>query len=150
MGANTAPIFTGVPNVGMVVVGGTANTASDGSGSIGTSMILAFTAGANGSFVRRIRLTPYASVASTVISNTVFRVYLSTKTSGSTTSADTHLLMEIGASNSVTADQSTVSVSSIELSLDMAIPTGTTLLVSSHVVNAANTGWQCIVSGGDY
>ena len=50
MTANTSPIFTLTPNIGMARLTA-ANTASDGSGTLGTL----FTAGANGSLVQRIR-----------------------------------------------------------------------------------------------
>jgi len=149
MPANTSPIFTLTPNVGLAAVTA-ANTKSDGTGTIATDIFKALTSGANGSWVSRVRWNPTATVAATSTTNTVGRVFLSTKTSGATTGGtDTWLLGEV-ALVSVSADHSTAPTNPIELMLNMAIATGYTILVTNHAAPAANTAWQAIVIGGDY
>src|SRR6266566_1177651 len=100
--ANTSPVFTLVPNVGLAAPSA-ANTKSDGAGTVGTDIFKAFTAGANGSFVTRVRINPVASAAGTATTATVGRVFYSTVTSGATTNANTFLLGEVTLP-SVTAD----------------------------------------------
>lgn len=151
MAANTAPIFTGVPNLGDAVwlAGTTANVKSDGAGTIGTDMLLLFTAGANGSFLNRVRFSPAATVASTATTASVHRLYLSTVSSGATTSANTSLIGELAAA-AQTADQATVGTTPLELPLGFYIPSGTQLLWSMHHAAAANTLWHAVAFGGNY
>ena len=56
MPANNSPIFTGTPRVSSVRVSA-ATTASDGTGTVGTNMYLAFTPGSNGSYLQRVRFS---------------------------------------------------------------------------------------------
>lgn len=149
MAANTAPIFTLTPNVQGTAVGGTANTDSTGGGTIGTNIFKCFTAGAAGSYVSKILFVPAASVPATSISATTIRVFLSNATGSTTTSANTWLVGEVGASNQF-ADNTTTAVGPYELPLNFAIPAGWFILVANHVVNAGNTTWIATVFGGDY
>jgi hypothetical protein len=147
--ANTNPIFTLTPNVGVVPVTA-ANTNSQGSGTIGTDIFKAFTAGASGSFVTRVRWSPTASAAGSNTTATVARVFLSSQTSGATTGGtNTWLLGEITLA-AQTADSTASAVYQLELMLNMAIPAGYTILVTNHAAPAANTNWQAMVIGGDY
>ena len=149
MPANTSPIFTLTPNVGTVAVTA-ALTKSDGTGTIATDIFKALTSGASGSWISRVRWLPVATSAGTTTTATVGRVYISTQTSGATTGGtDTFLLGEM-ALNAVSADNTTQPINPIELMLNIAIPTGRTILVSTHHAPAANTSWQAIVIGGDY
>lgn len=150
MPANTNPIYTLTPNVGPPVAVSAANTKSDGTGTIGTDIFKAFTSGANGSWVSKVRFMPGASAAGTATTATVGRVYLSTKTSGSTTAGtDTWLLGEVALA-SQTADNTANAMVPNELPLNMAIPSGYTILVSTHHAPAANTSQHAVVVGGDY
>jgi hypothetical protein len=115
MPANTSPIYSIVGNVDSVaannsglVVGPTANTALDGSG----TLVKAFTAGANGSYIQKIRFRPVGSPAATVC-----RVFISTSTSTSAT--NTWLYDEITLP-AVTLSQTAAS-SVFELPLNFAI-----------------------------
>lgn len=145
---NQSPIFTKVPNIGAVSPSA-GNTKSDGTGTIGSDMFVAFTAGPNGSWVERIRISPTASVANTSMTATVGRVFISSKVTGATTAADTHLWDEVTLP-AITADASTGQVQEVEAPLAFALPPNYTLLVSNHVAPAANTGWRAVVTGGDY
>jgi hypothetical protein len=151
MAANTAPIFTDVPLVGRAVwlAATTANTDSDGSGTIGTDILLLATAGADGSFLNRVRFTPAATVAATATTASIHRLFLSTQASGATTSANTTLIAEYAAP-AQTAGQTTVSVQPIDVPLGFYIPTGMQLLWSMHHAAAANTLWHAVCFAGSY
>lgn len=150
MPANISPIYPLTPNTPVgKVVGASANTKSDGSGTIGTDIILIFTAGANGSYIESVRFIPTASTAATATSATTLRLFLSSQTSGATTNANTSLLAEITAA-AQTADHSTTAISFFEIALNKKIQANYTLLASAHVVNAANTAWVAVAFGGDF
>jgi hypothetical protein len=148
MPANTSPIFTLTPNVGEAAASA-ANTKSDGAGTVATDIFKAFTAGANGSFVTKVRFNPVSSAAATSTTATVGRVFLSTVGTGATTNANTWLLGEV-ALPSVSADHSTAPTNPIELMLNIAIPTGSFIHITNHAAPAASTLWQATVFGGDY
>ncbi len=145
MAANTSPICVLTPNIGKIAFGATALTKSDGASvtGIATDIFKAFTAGSNGSYVERIRLSPVGTTAATATTPTVHRIYLSTVTSGITANTDTILIQEVGAA-AQTADHSTTATFFFE------IPLNWTILVSTHVVNAANTNWEAVVFGADF
>jgi len=151
MAANTSPIFAHTPNISGIMFGATALTKSDGSAvtGIGTDIFKAFTAGADGSFVEKIRISPVATTAATATTATVHRIYISSITSGNTANTNTYLIQEIGAA-SQTADHSTAAISFFEHSLNIKLPASWTILVSTHVVNAANTNWNAVVFGMDF
>lgn len=149
MSANTSPIFTLSPALGFTIPTA-ANTKSDGSGTIGTDIFKALTADAtNGSYVSSVRFCPFASVASTTVTATLLRIFLSNKTSGATTSADTWLLAEIAAASQV-ASHPTIATNFLEAPINRIIPASYTVLISIHATPAANTGWQTLVFAGNY
>lgn len=149
MPANTAPIYTLTANTNGVAISA-ANTKSNGDGTIATDIFKVFTAGSNGSWISKVRFNPVATTAATTTTATVGRVYLSTKSSGATSGGtDTWLLQEV-ALPSVSADATTTPVNPVEVPLNMAIPSGQTILVSTHHAPAANSSQQAIAVGGDY
>lgn len=151
MAAGTSPIYTATPNVGFATWTNstTANTDSDGTGTIGTDILKAYTTGANGSYIQKVRLVPTASTASTATTATVGRVYFSSQTSGATTNANTYRIDEV-ACPAQTADAPTTANSFIDIPVGMALPASYTILFSMHHAAAANTAWQIIVFAGDY
>lgn len=151
MAANFNPIFTLSPNVGSGIwtASLTANVKSDGTGTIATDMVVVFTAGANGSFVQKLRATPNGSTAATATTATVLRVYRSTQTSGATTNANTWRLDEI-ACPAQTTDQTTIATNYLEIPLGFGMNANETMLISMHHAAAANTNWQFNVIGGNY
>lgn len=151
MVANVQPIFSKTPKAeGSIWTSSlTANTKSDGTGTIATDLVLAYTAGADGAYLNKIRFTPSASVAATATTASVIRVYLSTIGSGATTRTNTFLIAELAAP-AQTADQTTIATNPLELPLGFAIPSGMYLHWSMHHAAAANTSWQAVVMGGDY
>jgi hypothetical protein len=152
MPANTAPIYTRTPQCqGSIWTSSlTANADSDGTGTIGTDMVVAFTADATeGSRVERLRYMPCASVPATATTATVLRVYISTVSSGATTRGNTFLFAEV-ACPATTANQTTVAVNPIEIPMGVSLEPGETVLWSMHHAAAANTSWSCIAFGGRY
>lgn len=137
MPANTAPIFTISPDIQWADAITAANTTKDlTSGTI----YLAFTAGANGSFVQRIRFrtlgTNVASVARIWINN------------GSSTGTGTNNTLWDEISLPATTVTETAAQSNYELPLNFALPIGYTIYVTLGTAVAA--GWDAIVIGGDY
>jgi hypothetical protein len=151
MAGNIDPIYSKIGLIGPgVVVGATANAKSDGTGTIGTDIYKAFQADSvNGSWVERIRLSPYGLVAATATSATVLRIFISSATSGATTATNTWLFQEVAAPAQTTA-QTTVATNFIEVPLGFMLDPNYTILVASHIINAANTAWHAIVIGGKY
>jgi hypothetical protein len=147
MAANTSPIFTLAPRFSAVRITA-ANTSSQGGGTIGTDIFLAFSPGTNGSYLQRIRFSLTESTISTTSAASVHRVFLSTVNSGTTTNANTFLIQEINAA--AQTPTSTVSSYPIDIPLNFAIPSSYYVLISTHVAPTASTNWNANVFGGDY
>jgi hypothetical protein len=145
MAANTAPIYSIAGDVNSVaalnsglVVGPTANTAQDGSG----TLYKAFTAGANGSYVQKIRFRPVGSPAATVA-----RVFISS--SGTTSATATWLYDEITLP-AVTVSQTAAS-SVFELPLNFALNATYTLWITFGTsTGSTGTGYSVVTIAGDY
>ena len=145
MPANTSPIYsivgatdsTASNNTG-TVSGPTANTAQDGSG----TLIKAFTAGTNGSYVQKIRFRPVGSPVATVC-----RVFIS---SSSTTSTTVTWLYDEITLPAVTVSQTAAS-SVFELPLNIALDPSYLLYVTfATSTGAAGTGYSVVTIAGDY
>lgn len=148
MAANTDPIFTKAGVIGAVAVTA-ANTSSQGGGTIGTDIFLAFTADAtNGSFVREVRFSLAESTIGTASTATVGRVFISSVTSGTTTSSNTHLWQEVALISQ--APSTTAASAPVVIPLNIMLPASYTILVTNHAAPAANTHWKAIVIGGNY
>lgn len=145
MAANTAPIYSIAGHVESVafdntglVVGPTANTAQDGTG----TLYKAFTAGANGSYLQKIRFRPVGSPAATVC-----RVFISS--SSSTSATNTWLYDEITLP-AVTVSQTAAS-SVFELPLNFALNANYLLYVTFGTsTGSAGTGYSVVTVAGDY
>lgn len=145
MPANTSPIYsiTGATdsvaanNTGLIV-GPTANTAQDGTG----TLYKLFTAGANGSYIQKIRFRPVGSPAATVC-----RVFISTSTT--TNATNTWLFDEITLP-AVTVSQ-TAATSVFELPLNFALDANYLLYVTFGTsTGSAGTGYSVVAIAGDY
>jgi hypothetical protein len=145
MAANTSPIYSIVGAVDSVasnnaglVVGPTANTALDGSG----TMYKLFTAGTNGSYIQKIRFRPVGSPAATVC-----RVFISSST---TTSATATWLYDEITLPAVTLSQTAAS-SVFELPLNFAMDPSYLLYVTFGTsTGSAGTGYSVVTIAGDY
>lgn len=152
MPANTTPIFSLTPNVSSVKITTTAALVrSDGSApnAIGTDQFLAFTTGANGSFIQRVRFIPVSSAAAVNSVATTLRVFLSSVNTGTPTASNTNLLAEISVPL-ISVANSTNAVTYYEIPLNIQVPSGRYILVSQHVAQTTNQSWQATVFGGDY
>jgi hypothetical protein len=145
MPANTSPIFSVVGatdsvaanNTGLVV-GPTANTAQDGTG----TLYKAFTAGSNGSYVQKIRFRPVGSPAATVA-----RVFISSSTT--TNATNTWLYDEITLP-AVTVSQTAAS-SVFELPINVALDPNYLLYVTFGTsTGSTGTGYSVVTIAGDY
>jgi hypothetical protein len=145
MPANTSPIYSIVgatdsvaSNNSGLVVGPTANTALDGSG----TLVKAFTAGTNGSYVQKVRFRPVGSPAATVC-----RVFISSST---TTSATNTWLFDEITLPAVTLSQ-TAATSVFELPLNIAVDPSYLLYVTFGTsTGSAGTGYSVVTIAGDY
>jgi hypothetical protein len=137
MAANTSPIFTLIPETqwGTTAIT-TANTAKDGTGTV----LTVFTAGADGSYIQRVRFRPSGTCVQTVA-----RLFIN---NGSTnaTAANNILFDEITLS-AITLSE-TAAQPSFEIPLNFAIPAGYKLNITIGTTVAA--GWYVSAVGGDY
>ena len=147
MPANNSPIFTGTPRVSSVRVSA-ATTVSDGTGTVGTNMFLAFTPGTNGSYLQRVRFSLSEATMSTASAAATLRVGIATANTGTLTTANYFLYQEINCA----AQTPTTTASSypIDIPLNFAIPSNQYVMVSTSVAPNANTAWVATVIGGDY
>ena len=140
MAANTEPIFTITPNIGQAISTGTANTASDGSGSMATL----FTAGINGSRIERITYQN-AQNAPAASSAMLIKIFL-TNTSGE----NPRLLSEI-AVPAATRTASAVGASGTLLFTNgLVIPSGTLVKVAQSVYAGDNDLMHFTAEGGNF
>lgn len=145
MPANTSPIYSIVgatdsvaSNESGLVVGPTANTSQTGSG----TLYKAFTAGANGSYVQKMRFRPVGSPAATVC-----RVFIS---SSSTTSATATWLFDEITLPAVTVSQTAAS-SVFELPINVALDPNYLLYVAFGTsTGSSGTGYSVVTIAGDY
>lgn len=139
MPANTSPIFTLTPNIGLASLAA-ANTASDGSGALTTL----FTAGANGSRLERIRYAN-AQIVAAASSAMVIRFFI-TDNGG----INPKLLAEVALA---TATRSTTAVGAsgmVSFPNGLVIPTGTLIKVCQSVYAGVQDLMHYVAEGGDY
>lgn len=147
MPANTSPLFSLTPNVGTTAATA-ANTSSAGGGTVATDIFKAFTAGANGSWVSRIRFHAVATTPTTTTA-TVARVFVSTVGSSTTAATNTFLVAEVNLP-ATAADSATVATNPVDVPLNIAVPSGSFIHITNHAAPAANSQWDVTVYGGDY
>jgi hypothetical protein len=136
MSANTQPIFAVLPNVGFAPGVTAANTAKDGTGT--TDLI--FTAGANGSFVSKIKIRPRGTNVASVA-----RFFLN---NGSTpaTATNNMLFDEVGLP--ATTNSEVAAIVGNELPMNIALPAGWRIYVTLGTAVAG--GYAFTTIGGDY
>ncbi len=143
MPANTSPIFTLTPEVSWsvnMVAASTTNLSAN------TNNYLVFTAGANGSYLQKIRFR-HQSTNITNSQATVVRVFIN---NGGvvTTPANNTIWDEITiAANTVSQ---TAASANYELPLNFALPSGYTIYCTLGSTPTNGTGIQATVIGGDY
>ena len=139
MAANTSPIFTLTPNVGLALVDA-ANTESDGTG----NLVTLFTAGAFGSRIERIRYTNAQSTAA-ASSAMVIRFFV-TDNAGN----NPKLLVEVALA-AATRTTAVVGAAGIyTFTNGLVIPSGTLIKVIQSVYAGAQDLMHYVAEGGDY
>ena len=139
MPANTSPIFTLTPEVMWANTITTANNTGDlTSGTV----YLVFTAGANGSYVQKIRIRHTGANSAA----TVLRVWINNG-SVTTTAANNSLFDEITIAANATFVTNAASTN-YELPLNFALPAAYTIYVTIGAATAG--GLDATVIGGDY
>ena len=136
MVANTAPIFTDIPNIGFAPNITTANTAKDGTGTVD----LVFTAGADGSFVQKLKIRPKGTNIATVL-----RVFLN-NWGAPTTATNNMLFEEVGLP--ATTNIETTNIVGLELPMNIALPASWRIYVTLGTAVAG--GYAVTTLGGDY
>ena len=150
MAAGTDPIFTRNVKSPFGAILSAANASSQGGGTIGTDIFLAGTAGSvDGSFSVRVRFyltatTPTTSTAA------VGRVFVSSQSSGATTSANTMCIGDV-ILGAISGANTTTSTPFVDFFIGVGVEAGRSILVTTSVAPAANTAWRAILLGfGDY
>jgi hypothetical protein len=137
MSQNTNPIFVGVPNFGVGTNVTAANTAMDGTGTV----VSVFTAGANGGYIRRIRVKGQGTNQANVM-----RVFINNGSSQAT-AANNVLWGELNLNASAASNSSQVG-SDYEYPMNLVLPASYVVNVCFGVTSAA--GWIPCAEGGNY
>lgn len=148
MPMNTSPGFTAAGRVSTVAIAA-ANVKTDGSGTVGTDIFVAFTPGANGSLITKAVWTPVNSTIGTATTATVGRLFVASTDTGTLTPGTD--VWSIGEWTLVSqTPTATAAVSPIVAQLNLLLPSGFYLLATTHHAPAANTGQHLAIFGGDY
>lgn len=148
---NTQPIYTAHPDVeaNTTLISAVNASLYNAAGTIGTDIYTLFTADAtNGGFVQRVRFQ-YVANATTASNPCVLRLFISNKTSGATTDADTWfyesvVIPQIGALTTTAGNVF------YEIPLNFGLPPSYTLLAKITVAQPASCGFVATVIAGNY
>lgn len=156
MAVTATPIFPQTPNVGsMNVLLSTAMTntkAMDGTEAAGTALALAFTAGANGSRVDRIKVRYTATNGSTATGTsaaTVIRFWLNNN-SVNTTATNNKFIGEISMPAQAVTALATGTMPEYILELGISIPASYRIYAGSTVAAGGVLAFLVDTTGGDY
>lgn len=139
MAVTNTPIFTQTPKLGLAAIAA-ANTAIDGSGTI----VTAYTAGANGAYIKRVIFTSSQATAAAYAAK-VFRMWISTD------AGTTYTLRAESATAAVTA-----STTAVGATVTISFPDGLVIdaLAKIGVTQSVYAGVQdrtaVVVEGADY
>lgn len=137
MAANTSPIFALTPNITYLPLQTTGNNNYDGTNG---SVVLMYTAGINGSFVRMITLEAAGTNVATVL-----RVWVN---NGSTNGTATNNSLLLQYSLPATTASSSASTQHIEIPVNVQLPASYKLY--GVLGSAVAAGWTGMTHGGDY
>lgn len=139
MPANTKPIFTLVPNCPSALIDA-ANTARDGSG----TLVTLFTAGANGSMVRRIVFTNASPAVGGSVSK-VCRIFITDATGANPRLYGEVVMLAVTSSN--TAIGATVTFTFTD---DLILKAGQIIKVTQSLRATSADDTHAFAQGGDY
>lgn len=143
MAANTAPIFTAQPDVSANGTTGMATdllTATGDYTGVSANHVLAHTAGANGSYIRKLRFKAKGTNTATVA-----RVYINNGSTNTTASNNT-FFDEISLPS--TTASNTAATVNIDLPMEIGINPSFRIYVGLGTTVAA--GWVCTAVAGEY
>ena len=135
MAANTTPIFPVVGKIAWAVLT-TANTAKDGTGTVGT----VFTAGTNGGRIEKLKVRQMGTNVATVL-----RVFLN---NGSTNATAANNIMYSEITLPLSTLSETVAQADFEVFINVSLPVGYTVLITLGTTVAGGIAVAGI--GGDY
>jgi len=140
MALNTAPIYSGV---GDIEWGATALTAANVTyEASGSNVLTVFSASASGSFVQRVRFKASGSTTATVA-----RLFINN--GGAITTLTNNILFdEITLAAAVSS--STAATTVYELPMNIALPSGSAIVVAIGTAQAGGGGWYASAIGGSY
>ena len=140
MASNTSPIYSGVGQIGFTTVLTAANVTYDATAANGATVFLA---SISGSFLQRIRFKASGSTTATVA-----RVFLN-NASGVTGSAANNVLFD-EITLPVTSTTQVAATAVYELPMNIALPSGSAVVVTLGTAQAAGGGWYASAIGGSY
>jgi len=143
MVANTTPIYTLTPDVSNnngTGFGGTILTATGDYTGQSANHVLVHTAGANGSYIRRLR---FKAIGTNVA--TVARIYIN---NGSTNATATNNVFYGEVSLPATSATNTASTPDIDYPMEFALASGERIYAGTATTVAA--GWICTTIAGQY
>jgi len=140
MAVNTSPIYSSAGQIGFTTVLTSANTSYDATAA---NAVTLFTAGASGSFVQRVRFKASGSATATVA-----RIFLN-NAGGVTSSAANSVLFDEITLAATTATQ-TAATTVYELPMNIALPSGSAIVVAIGTAQAGGGGWYASAIGGSY
>lgn len=148
MTASTTPIFIAIPDLSTNdspssggSVGASMTTAANDYTGVSTSYVLEHTAGANGSYVERLR---FKAVGTNVA--TVARIFINN--GGSQTTATNNFFYDDIALPATNSSSTTQTGPSIDLQMNLRLPPSWRIYVGLATTVAA--GWGCIAIAGQY
>lgn len=139
MPANTTPVFTLTPNIGLAAVAA-ANTASDGSGVLNTL----FTASSNGSRLERITYTN-AQIVPAASSAMVIRFFIT-----DTLGANPRLLREVALATATRSATGVGASGVVGFPGGLEIPSGSIVKVIQSVYAGVQDLMHYVAEGADY
>ena len=142
MAANTQPIFTLTPNLGMAR-SSTASATRDGS--VTASIAIGLTAGINGTRIDRISITSATLAIGVISSAMVARIYLS-----DVTGANYRLYKEIAMSATLPTATAVGVNATLNISGGLIIRSGQQIGCGQSLYNGPQDQLDFIIEGGDY
>ena len=136
MSANTTPIFTLTPRNAYITTGTSANTNLDGTGTVATVV----TAGTNGSYINRVRITHLGTNVATVV-----RLFVNNG-STNTTASNNALVYEVAIPANTLSQTAASTAYDIPLDLRLAA----SYKINATIGTACAAGLMVAIELGDY
>lgn len=140
MAVNTSPIYSGTGQIGFTTVLTAANVSYDATAANGATVFLA---SESGSFIQRVRFKASGSATATVA-----RIFLN-NAGGVTSSAVNNVLFDEITLATTTATQA-AATTLYEVPMNVALPSGSAVVVTIGTAQAGGGGWYASAIGGSY